>query len=65
MSEPDIDRMKDALQSAFNRGAFICPLAGQDKPDNHVRYCEPCTVRAWLTPGWYLKSDTKLLAEEL
>lgn len=45
----DVDLMLDALQSAYNSGAFICPLAGRDdKPDNHGHYCEPCSVRAWL-----------------
>jgi hypothetical protein len=56
--EQQAERFKDALQAAFNAGAFICPLAGRDdKPENHARYCQACRVRGWLTSGWYLRPD--------
>jgi hypothetical protein len=62
-TEPQRDQMKDALQFAFNRGAFPCPMAGrQDKPKDHAWACISCRVRGWLTPGWFLISEERSFA---
>lgn len=53
-----VELLKQSLQFAYNAGAFLCPLAGQDKPDAHVDWCQACRVRAWLTPGHFLKPET-------
>jgi hypothetical protein len=57
-----LDTIKDALQYAYNNGAFICPVAGHEKPDGHLYACQSCRVRGWLTPGWYLVPETELRA---
>lgn len=56
-----IDELKDMLQLAANKGAFICPLAGRnDKPEKHDYFCAACRVRGLLTPGWYVAPETEM-----
>ena len=60
-----IEFMKDALQAAFNSGAFICRWRGiGEKPADHWHWCLPCRVRHWLTPGHYLRPDVELRSND-
>lgn len=59
--EITVDELKDMLQLAANKGAFICPLAGRnDKPEKHDYFCAACRVRGLLTPGWYVAPETEM-----
>lgn len=61
-----IEDMKDALQLAFNDGAFHCPMAGRERSPEHVRVCTACSVRAMLTGTRFLRdgADAKQGWEE-
>jgi hypothetical protein len=52
-----VDQLKDAVQFAFNCGAYKCPLAGKEKPVDHASACLSCRIRKALSPERYLKPD--------
>ncbi len=62
VDEIAMDRMLDALQMAYNDGAFQCPLAGRSKPTCHVNYCQACEVRNWLVGKRFVIAETETQA---
>jgi hypothetical protein len=52
-----VDQLKDAVQYAFNHGAYVCPLAGKDKPEDHAIHCQACRIRKALSDERYLKPE--------
>lgn len=58
---PTVGEALDSLQIAFNNGAFLCPLVGKAKPDEHSHWCQACRVRSWLElAGRYVRAESEI-----